>query len=108
LIPGVSRSAATIITGRFLGLNRMQAAEYSFFLAVPVLFAAGGYKLIKNLSILNSENLIYLVVGSVLSFLFCVMVINVFLKYIRKHSFEVFGYYRLVIGFSTLIYYLNA
>ncbi|MCB1143409.1 MAG: undecaprenyl-diphosphatase UppP [Leptospiraceae bacterium] len=107
LIPGVSRSAATIITGRFLGLNRRQAAEYSFFLAVPVLIAAGLYKLLKYRDILNLENIVPLMIGFVLSFLFCIVVIRVFLMYIRKHSFEIFGYYRIVLGVSTLIFFYS-
>jgi undecaprenyl-diphosphatase len=107
LIPGVSRSLATIIAGRSFGLSRNQAAEFSFFLAVPVLIAAGLYKLIKYRSILFGEKLLLLAFGSFVSFLLCIIVIRWFLSYIRRHSFSVFGYYRIILGFIVLVYSLT-
>jgi len=98
LIPGVSRSAATILSGRLLGLSRRQAAEFSFFLAIPVLFAAGAYKLLKYNSILNMENIPLLAIGFSLSFIFCILVIRLFLVFIKTHTFEIFGLYRIILG----------
>jgi undecaprenyl-diphosphatase len=98
LIPGVSRSAATILSGRLLGLSRRQAAEFSFFLAIPVLFAAGAYKLLKYRSILNMENIPLLAIGFSLSFIFCILVIRLFLVFIKTHTFEIFGIYRIILG----------
>ncbi len=102
LIPGVSRSAATILSGRLLGLSRRQAAEFSFFLAIPVLFAAGAYKLLKYRSILNMENIPLLAIGFSLSFIFCILVIRLFLVFIKTHTFEIFGLYRIILGAVTL------
>jgi undecaprenyl-diphosphatase len=98
LIPGVSRSAATILSGRVLGLSRREAAEFSFFLAIPVLFAASAYKLIKYRAILNMENIPLLAIGFSLSFIFCILVIRLFLVYIKTHTFQVFGVYRIILG----------
>lgn len=105
LIPGVSRSAATILGGRILGLSRRQAAEFSFFLAIPVLFSAGAYKIIKYRHILNPENLPVLAIGFSLSFIFCIFVIRLFLVFIKTHTFEAFGFYRILLGSAVLIYY---
>ena len=107
LVPGVSRSAATILGGRILGLSRRQSAEFSFFLAIPVLFAAGAYKIIKYRSILNFENIPFLAMGFSLSFIFCILVIRLFLVYIRSHTFEAFGIYRILLGATVLYFYIK-
>jgi len=107
LLPGVSRSLATIVAGRSIGLSRKHAAEYSFFLAVPVLIAAGVYKLYKYWSIIEGEKIFLLLLGSFLSFLLCIFVIRLFLSYIRRHSFSVFGYYRIILGVIVLIFVLR-
>lgn len=104
LIPGISRSLATIVAGRSMGLSRKRAAEYSFFLAVPVLIAAGLYKLYKHIAILDGEKLWILLYGSVISFILCVFIIRWFLSYVRRHSFSVFGYYRIILGVGVFIY----
>ncbi|MBM2889441.1 MULTISPECIES: undecaprenyl-diphosphate phosphatase [Leptospira] len=103
LIPGMSRSAATIITARFLGKDTKSSAEFSFFLAVPVLLAAGIYKLIKYRSILNGNTIPVLMFGFLVSFLLCTLVIRWFLRYIQKHSFSVFGVYRILLGVGVLV-----
>lgn len=103
LIPGVSRSAATILTARLFGLSREKSAEYSFFLAVPVLILASLYKLYKYKSILNSETLPLLSFGFVLSFLFCLVVIKLFLSFIKRYSFSSFGVYRILLGAFVLL-----
>ncbi|MBE7410851.1 MAG: undecaprenyl-diphosphate phosphatase [Leptospiraceae bacterium] len=105
LIPGISRSAATIIAGRSLGLSKKLSAEFSFFLAIPVLLAAGFYKLYKHRSLLQGEFLPILIFGSLLSFLFCFAVIRWFLIYIKKHNFQVFGYYRIALGMTVMAAY---
>ncbi|MDX1961001.1 MAG: undecaprenyl-diphosphate phosphatase [Leptospiraceae bacterium] len=104
LIPGVSRSAATIITARLLGSDKKSSLEFSFFVAIPVLTAAGLYKLFKYRHILNMENLILLSVGFFLTFIFCLYVIRFFLHYIRTRSFVIFGYYRIALGIAVLFY----
>lgn len=103
LVPGMSRSAATIITARFLGKDTKSSAEFSFFLAVPVLLSAGIYKLIKYRSILNGNTIPVLMFGFLVSFLFCTLVIRWFLRYLQKHSFSVFGVYRILLGVGVLV-----
>ncbi|MEM7179856.1 MAG: undecaprenyl-diphosphate phosphatase [Spirochaetota bacterium] len=103
LVPGVSRSAATIITARYLGFSKKDAAEYSFFLAIPVLIAAGLYKLYKYRDILFGEKLILLFLGFTLSFVFCLAIIKWFLAFVKKYSFSAFGYYRILLGSTVLL-----
>lgn len=98
LIPGVSRSATTIITARILGYSKKDSAEFSFFLAIPVLVAAGIYKLYKYRDILGGEKITLLALGFFLSFLFCLGIIKWFLAFIKKYSFSAFGYYRILLG----------
>lgn len=105
LIPGVSRSGATIVTARFLGKDTRSAAEFSFFVAVPVLFIASAYKLYKHRAILNLDNLPILSLGFLASFLLCFFVIKWFLKYLQSHSFTGFGWYRIILGIGVLTLY---
>ncbi len=105
LIPGVSRSAATIISARFLGIGKKDSAEYSFFLAVPVLLIAGLYKLYKHRSILTADTLSLLLFGSLISFLLCIFVIKLFLSFLRRRSFASFGVYRIILGLVTIHYF---
>ncbi|MGJ4753663.1 undecaprenyl-diphosphate phosphatase [Leptospira kmetyi] len=104
LVPGMSRSAATIITARFLGKDTRSSAEFSFFLAVPVLLAAGIYKLYKYRSILNGDTIPVLAFGFLVSFLLCTLVIRWFLRYLQRHSFSVFGVYRILLGVGVLVF----
>lgn len=104
LVPGMSRSAATIITARFLGKDTKSSAEFSFFLAVPVLLAAGIYKLYKYRSILNGDTIPVLAFGFLVSFLLCTLVIRWFLRYLQRHSFSVFGVYRILLGVGVLVF----
>lgn len=105
MIPGVSRSAATIIGAMLLGASRVLAAEFSFFLAIPTITAASGYSLFKNgLSMTGSEALV-LLAGFVTSFLMALAVIKIFMKYIQTKNFVPFGYYRVVLGILVLIYF---
>lgn len=107
LIPGVSRSAATIICGRFLGLSKKSAAEYSFFLAIPVLIMAGLYKLYKYRNMLNAETTLILLAGFFISMFLCILVIKWFLIFIKKFSFEIFGYYRIALGIIVIVFFMS-
>lgn len=108
LIPGVSRSAATIITARTLGVSKKDSAEFSFFLAIPVLTLAGIYKLYKHRSILNSETIGLLLFGSIVSFIICYFIIRLFMAFIRRRSFISFGIYRIVLGILVILYFVRS
>jgi len=103
MIPGVSRSAATIIGGMTQKLSRKAAAEFSFFLAVPTMFAASGYKLMKNYSAINTDNIGILIFGNVVAFIVALIAIKSFITYLTKHGFKMFGYYRIVVGVVILV-----
>ena len=108
MIPGVSRSAATIIGGMTQKLDRKTAAEFSFFLAVPTMAAASGYKLLKLLmqsdgSSILSENLMILLIGNVVAFIVALLAIRTFIGILTKYGFKYFGYYRIVVGLVILI-----
>lgn len=98
MIPGVSRSAATIIGGMFQGLNRKAAAEFSFLLAVPTMFAASAYKLLKDAEHFNSENMSVLLAGNLVAFVVAVLAIKLFITFLTKYGFKPFGYYRIALG----------
>jgi undecaprenyl-diphosphatase len=98
MVPGVSRSAATIIGGMTQKLNRKTAAEFSFFLAVPTMFAASGYKLMSNYKAIDLENIEILIVGNIVAFIVALIAIKSFITYLTKHGFKVFGYYRIIVG----------
>lgn len=103
MIPGVSRSAATIIGGQTQKLNRKNAAEFSFFLAVPTMFAAAGYKLLENYKIIDNHNISLLIFGNIVSFLVALLAIKFFISFLTKNGFKLFGYYRIVVGLVILI-----
>lgn len=103
MIPGVSRSAASIIGGMFQGLNRKMAAEFSFFLAVPTMFAASGYKLMKDHEAITSDNIGILLIGNIVAFIVAILAIKIFIGYLTKHGFKIFGYYRIILGAILLI-----
>lgn len=108
MIPGTSRSASTIIGAMFLGLSRVVAAEFSFFLAIPTMIGATGYSLLKTSFSLSSWEFVVLGVGFVVSFVVALVVIRLFLDYVKKNTFKVFGYYRIVLGVLVLSYFLVA
>lgn len=104
MVPGVSRSAATIIGGMASKLTRQNAAEFSFFLAVPTMFAASAYKLLKDYQILLEwNNLVILLIGNVVSFLVAMVAIKYLMKYLTHHGFKMFGWYRIIVGAVILI-----
>ncbi|AWO01940.1 undecaprenyl-diphosphate phosphatase [Chitinophaga alhagiae] len=104
LIPGVSRSAATIIGGMQQKLTRHAAAEFSFFLAVPTMAAATGYKLLKHHELLTSsaENIKLLLVGNVVAFIVAMLAIKFFIGALQKYGFKMWGYYRIIVGIVIL------
>ena len=103
LIPGTSRSGSTIIGGRLLGFSRPVATEFSFFLAIPVMFGASVLKLIKMKVPLNTAGIVILLAGMLTSFLVSDFVIQSLMRYIRKNDFKLFGLYRIVLGIMILI-----
>lgn len=106
MIPGTSRSAATIIGAMLLGAARPAAAEFSFFLAIPTMLGAAALKMFKSGAHFTPQEWVVLGVGSVTSFAVAYAVIAVFMNYIRKRDFKVFGYYRIVLGLIVLGYFL--
>lgn len=102
LIPGTSRSGATILGGLLLGMSRKTASEYTFFLAVPVMIGASLLKLVKFGFHFTGYEAALLILGMVTAFVVSVVVIRFLLQYIRKHDFKVFGYYRIVLGIVVL------
>jgi undecaprenyl-diphosphatase len=108
VFPGLSRSAATIIGGMQQRLTRHAAAEFSFFLAVPTMCAATGYKLLKGYHLLNSENIKLLLFGNVVAFIIAIIAIKSFIGFLSKHGFRIFGWYRIAIGVVILaLYFAN-
>lgn len=105
LFPGTSRSAATIVGGRLMHLTRAAAAEYSFFLAIPTMFAAFIFKLYRARQELRADEAPVLIIGSVTSFIVAWIVVKWLIGYVQKHSLAIFGYYRIVVGAATLIYF---
>ena len=103
MIPGVSRSAATIVGGMSQKLTRTTAAEFSFFLAIPTMFAATVYKLYENYQIITPDKIFILVIANVVAFVVAMLAIKFFISYLTKHGFKVFGYYRIIVGLAILI-----
>ena len=106
LIPGTSRSGATILGGILLGMNRKTASEYTFFLAIPVMLGASLLKLVKFGFGFTAIEAIYLVLGMAVAFVVSLFVIRFLMAYIRRHDFKVFGWYRIALGVIVLIYFV--
>jgi undecaprenyl-diphosphatase len=103
IFPGTSRSGATIVGALLLGVSRTVAAEYTFFLAIPVMFGASLLKIVKFGFNFSSMELIILLVGMAVAFLVSLFVIRFLMSYIKKHDFKIFGWYRIVLGALVLI-----
>ena len=103
LIPGTSRSGATIIGGLFFGMSRQAATEFSFFLAIPTLFAATAYELIKYRHLLNADDLGMFAVGGAASFVSAFFAVRGLLRYISRHDFSAFAWYRIGFGIIVLL-----
>lgn len=104
MVPGVSRAAATIIGGVFNGLNKKQATEFSFLLAVPTMLAASGYDLIKTPINFTHHEMLLLAIGFVVAFFTAWLAVKIFLKIVENYGFKHFGYYRIAIGIIFLIW----
>lgn len=107
MIPGVSRSMATIVGGMTQKLDRKNAAEFSFFLAVPTMFAASAYKLLKLMMdpaqmLILKDNVGVLIIGNVVAFIVAMLAIKFFIEFVSKYGFKAFGYYRILVGISIL------
>ena len=105
IIPGTSRSGATIIGGLIIGVSRVAVAEFTFYLAVPVMLGMSLLKLLKFGFAFTGAELVILGVGTVVAFLVSIVVIRFLMSYIRKHDFKVFGWYRIVLGALMLVYF---
>ncbi len=103
LVPGTSRSGATIIGGLFFGLSRQTATEFSFFLAIPVMFAATFFDVFQNRALLRMEDADIFLAGFISSFVFAMIAIRGLLRYIQRHDFTVFAWYRIVFGVLILL-----
>lgn len=105
IIPGTSRSGATIIGALLIGVSRVAAAEFTFFLAVPVMFGLSGLKIIKFGLDFTGAELLTLALGMAVAFAVSVAVIKFLMSYIKKHDFKIFGWYRIVLGVIVLLYF---
>ena len=111
LIPGTSRSGATILGAMILGVSRPIAAEFSFFLSAPVMFGASAIKVLKFIKAgiaISGMEVAILVVGSAVAFIVSMIAIQMLMDYVRKHNFSIFGYYRIVLGIIVLGYFMLA
>ena len=106
LIPGTSRSGATILGALILGCSRYIGAEFSFFMAIPVMFGASLLKMVKFGFALTGKEIIILAVGMISAFVVSMLSIKFLMNYVKKHDFKVFGYYRIVLGVIVLAYFL--
>lgn len=105
IFPGTSRSGATIIGGLLIGLSRPNAAEFTFYLAIPTMLGASLLKLVKFGLAFTSIEVIILLVGMLVSFIVSMFVIKFLMNYIKKHDFKVFGYYRIILGIIVLAFF---
>lgn len=108
IFPGTSRSGATIVGALLIGVSRSVAAEYTFFLAVPVMFGASALKLVKFGFDFTSQELLILFVGMAVAFVVSILAIKFLMSYIKKHDFTVFGWYRIVLGAAVILYFALA
>ncbi|HCL81303.1 MAG TPA: undecaprenyl-diphosphatase, partial [Nitrospiraceae bacterium] len=106
LFPGVSRAGATIMGAMCFRLERKTAVEFSFFLAIPTMFAATSYDLLKNINNLSASDTPTFAVGFLVSFFSALLVIKAFLGFVTKHTFNSFAIYRIAFGAGILFYYL--
>ena len=103
IIPGTSRSGSTIVGALLIGVSRVAAAEFTFFLAVPVMFGLSAIKVLQFGFSFTSAELVVLIVGSLVAFLVSVLVIKFLMGYIKKHDFTAFGWYRIILGIVVIL-----
>lgn len=106
IFPGTSRSGATILGALMIGVNRVVAAEFTFFLAIPVMFGASLLKILKFGFAFSGMEILLLLTGMITAFIVSVVVIKFLLSYIKKNDFKIFGYYRIILGIILIIYFL--
>lgn len=104
MIPGVSRAAATIFGGILAGFNRVQAAEFSFLLAIPTMFAASGLDLLQSYDTIQADQINLLLVGGAVAFIVALLAVKAFVSFLTRYGFRHFGYYRIILGCLFLIY----
>lgn len=104
MIPGVSRSAATIFGGVYAGFNRVQAAEFSFLLAIPTMFAATGYDVLKNHELFTVDTAPIMALGAAVAFVVALLAVKAFVSFLTKYGFKHFGWYRIIVGVLFLVY----
>jgi len=107
LFPGVSRAAATIMGGMVVGLDRRTATEFSFYLAIPTMMAATVYDLYKSWGSLTAHDLGMIAVGFVVAFFSALVAVRAFIRYVSRHDFRPFGWYRIALGVAVLVYFLR-
>lgn len=105
LIPGTSRSGSTILGAVIMGTSRSVAAEFSFFLAVPIMFGASLLKIVKHGSAIQGQEIGILLVGMLVAYIVSIFAIKFLMGYIRKHDFKAFGWYRIVVGIFVILYF---
>ena len=105
LIPGISRAASTIMGGMIAGLDRKTATEFSFFLAIPIIFAASIFDLSSNIGILSTNDIPVFIVGFITAFLSSFIIIKIFIWFVTHNTFIVFGWYRIVVGCLAIYYF---
>lgn len=106
IVPGTSRSGATILGAMLIGCSRGVAAEFSFFLAIPVMFGVSVLKIAKNGLVMTGEEWVVLVTGMVIAYFVSMAAIKFLMNYVRKHDFKAFGWYRIALGLLVVIYFL--
>ncbi len=106
IIPGTSRSGATIVGAMIIGTNRSVAAEFTFFLAIPVMLGASLLKIVKFGFVWTNSEIIILAIGMITAFVVSILAIKFFISYIKKHDFKAFGWYRIILGLIVLAYFL--
>jgi len=106
MIPGTSRSAATIVGAMIFGASRVVATEFSFFLAIPTMLAASAYSLLKYKALLNIHQISVLSTGFIVSFIVALVAIKFLINYVQKNNFKIFGYYRIILGIIIIVYFL--
>ena len=108
VFPGTSRSGSTIIGSLSIGINRTTAAEFTFFMAVPVMFGLSFIKILKFGFDFTSTEIITLLVGCAIAFLVSLVVIRALMNFVKKHDYKVFGYYRILLGVVVILYFALA
>ena len=105
IIPGTSRSGATILGAMLIGCSRALAAEFSFFLAIPVMFGVSFLKIITNDYIMTPDKWMLLITAMVVAYAVSMLTVKFLMNYVRKHDFKLFGYYRIVLGILVILYF---